>query len=189
MENPEFPGLVLRAATSVWLPVNHQKSFNFLQNLKRRSQWDMLSIGEPKQEITRIVTGEDGRNSVSLLASNGINTSQTALTLQECCTGSLGSIIVYSPFDMASMHAVMHGGEPDHVSVLPSGFVILPDGLDIVSNFSTEHKGGTILTVAFQILLANMATPRATMEDFQAVQPLITSTVQKIRSALTVEVA
>eukprot|EP00253_Pinus_taeda_P003354 PITA_03354 len=190
MENPEFPGLVLCAATSVWLPVNHQKSFNFLQDLKRRSQWDMLSIGEPKQEITRIVMGEDGRNSVSL-ASNGINTSQTALTLQECCTGSSGSIIVYAPFDMASMHAVMHGGEPDHVSVLPCGFVILPDGLDIGSKFSTEHKGGTILTVAFQILLTNMATPRAraTMEDLQAVQSLITSTVQKIRSALIVEVA
>eukprot|EP00253_Pinus_taeda_P010534 PITA_10534 len=159
MENPEFPGLVLCVATSVWLPVNHQKSFNFLQDLKRRSQ--------------------------------GINTSQTALTLQECCTGSSGSIIVYAPFEMASMHAVMHGGEPDHVSVLPCGFVILPDGLDIGSNFSTEHKGGTILTVAFQILLTNMATPRAraTMEDLQAVQSLITSTVQKIRSALIVEVA
>eukprot|EP00253_Pinus_taeda_P010162 PITA_10162 len=141
MANPEFPGrVVICAATSFWLPVTPQKSFDFLQDLKRQNQ--------------------------------GISTSQTAFILQECCTDAWGSIIVYAPFDMASLHAVMQGGEPDHV--MPSGFVILPDGLgtltEIGCSSSTIHKGGSILTVAFQILLANIETPRATMEDVQVVQ-------------------
>eukprot|EP00253_Pinus_taeda_P025732 PITA_25732 len=192
MANPEFPGrVVICAATSFWLPVTPQKSFDFLQDLKRRNQWDMLSTGEPKQEITIIVNGQDRRNSVSILGSNGISTSQTAFILQECCTYAWGSIIVYAPFDMASLHAVMQGGEPDHV--MPSGFVILPDGLgtltEIGCSSSTIHKGGSILTVAFQILLANMETPRATMEDVQVVQQLISKTVQKIKSALILEAA
>ncbi len=90
---------------------------------------------------------------------------------------------------MASLHAVMQGGEPDHV--MPSGFVILPDGLgtltEIGCSSSTIHKGGSILTVALQILLANMETPRAKMEDVQVAQQLISKTVQKIKSALILE--
>ena len=39
MANPEFPGrVVICAATSFWLPVTPQKSFDFLQDLKRRNQ-------------------------------------------------------------------------------------------------------------------------------------------------------
>ena len=45
------------------------------------------------------------------------------------------------------------------------------------------------MKVAFQILLANMETPRATMEDVQVVQQLISKTVQKIKSALILEAA
>eukprot|EP00253_Pinus_taeda_P029578 PITA_29578 len=193
MENPELPGrVVLCAATSVWLPVTPQKSFDFLRDLNRRSQWDMLSTGETKQEMTRIVRGQDRRNSISLLASNGINMDQTAFILQECCTDAWGSIIVYAPFDIASMHTVMQGGESDYVSVLPSGFVILPDGLggtltETESSSSSMQKRGSILTVAFQILLANMTTPRPAMEDVQAVQRLISYTVQKIRTALILD--
>lgn len=115
-----------------------------------------------------------------------------AFILQECCTNAWGSIIVYATFDHASMHTVMHGGIPDYVSVLPSGFVILPDDhaplsteIGISNSSSMQKRGrGSILTVAFQIV--SVAEPAST-RDWREVQLLISSAVQKIRSALILE--
>eukprot|EP00253_Pinus_taeda_P012229 PITA_12229 len=159
-KNVENPELRISAATSLWLPVTPQKSFDFLRDLNRRSQ--------------------------------GINMDPGAFILQECCTNAWGSIIVYATFDHASMHTVMHGGKPDYVSVLPSGFVILPDNhaplsteIGISSSSSMQKRGrGSILTVAFQIVW--VAEPAST-RDWREVQLLISSAVQKIRSALILE--
>lgn len=123
----------------------------------------------------------------------GIKTSQTTFILQECCADASVCIIVYAPVDMTSMDVLRHGGESDHLSVLPYGFVIFPDGLglgkqpQIGSTLSNINREGSILTVAFQILLANKETPRPAIEDVQVVQRLISHTLQKIRSALILE--
>lgn len=81
----------------------------------------------------------------------GINMDPGAFILQECCTNAWGSIIVYATFDHASMHIVMHGGKPDYVSVLPSGFVILPDDhaplsteIGISSSSSMQKREGDL---------------------------------------------
>ncbi|XP_051145632.1 homeobox-leucine zipper protein ANTHOCYANINLESS 2-like isoform X2 [Andrographis paniculata] len=67
----EPPGIVLSAATSVWLPASPQRLFDFLRNEHLRSEWDILSNGGPVHEIARITKGHDHRNSVSLLRANG----------------------------------------------------------------------------------------------------------------------
>lgn len=67
-EPGEPPGVVLSAATSVWVPVAPEKLFNFLRNEQLRAEWDILSNGGPMQEMTNIAKGQQGHgNSVSLL--------------------------------------------------------------------------------------------------------------------------
>ena len=66
----EAPGIVLSAATSVWLPASPQRLFDFLRNERMRCEWDILSNGGPMQEMAHIAKGQDQGNSVSLLRSN-----------------------------------------------------------------------------------------------------------------------
>lgn len=71
----EPPGVVLSAATSVWLPSAPQRVFDFLRNASLRSEWDILSNGGPMQEMAHIAKGQDQGNAVSLLrasVSNGV---------------------------------------------------------------------------------------------------------------------
>lgn len=60
-------GIVLSAATSVWLPASPNRVFDFLRNERLRSEWDILSNGGPMQEMAHIAKGQDHANCVSLL--------------------------------------------------------------------------------------------------------------------------
>jgi hypothetical protein len=66
-EPGEPPGVVLSAATSVWVPVAPGKLFNFLRDEQLRAEWDILSNGGPMQEMANIAKGQEHGNSVSLL--------------------------------------------------------------------------------------------------------------------------
>lgn len=68
VDDPGEPsGIVLSAATSVWLPVSPQRLFDFLRDEQLRSEWDILSHGGPMQEMANIAKGPDHGNCVSLL--------------------------------------------------------------------------------------------------------------------------
>ncbi|RWW67126.1 hypothetical protein BHE74_00025472 [Ensete ventricosum] len=163
----EPPGVVLSAATSVWLPVSPQRLFDFLRNERLRSQWDILSNGGPMQEMAHIAKGQDATgNAVTLLRAS------------ETCTDASGSLVVYAPVDVPAMHLVMSGGDSSYVALLPSGFAILPDGRKAV---------GSLLTVAFQILVNSQPTAKLTVESVETVNNLISCTVQKIKAALRCE--
>nr|CAB3476541.1 unnamed protein product [Digitaria exilis] len=66
-EPGEPPGVVLSAATSVWVPVAPEKLFNFLRDEQLRAEWDILSNGGPMHEMAIIAKGQEHGNSVSLL--------------------------------------------------------------------------------------------------------------------------
>lgn len=68
----EPPGIVLSAATSVWLPISPQRLFDFLRDERLRSEWDILSNGGPMQEMAHIAKGQDHGNCVSLLRASVI---------------------------------------------------------------------------------------------------------------------
>lgn len=114
------------------------------------------------------------------------------LILQESCTDSTGSYVIYAPVDIVAMNVVLNGGDPDYVALLPSGFAILPDGptgsagggggiLDVGS-------GGSLLTVAFQILLVDsVPTAKLSLGYVATVTNLIKCTVERIRAAVTCE--
>ncbi|KAM0945409.1 putative transcription factor & lipid binding HD-SAD family [Dioscorea sansibarensis] len=190
----EPPGVVLSAATSVWLPVSPQRVFDFLRDERLRSEWDILSNGGPMQEMAHIAKGQDHGNAVSLLRASAGNANQSSmLILQETCTDASGSLVVYAPVDIPAMHVVMNGGDSAYVALLPSGFAIVPDGQGNVSNAAAASgsprivDGGSLLTVAFQILVNSLPTAKLTVESVETVNNLISCTVQKIKAALQCE--
>uniref|UniRef100_A0A7N0VM22 HD-Zip IV C-terminal domain-containing protein n=1 Tax=Kalanchoe fedtschenkoi TaxID=63787 RepID=A0A7N0VM22_KALFE len=118
-----------------------------------------------------------------------MNPSQSSmLILQETCTDVAGSLVIYAPVDIPAMHVVMNGGDSAYVALLPSGFAILPDGSNphtrTPSPNSKPSVEGSLLTVAFQILVSSLPTARLTVESVETVSNLISCTVQKIKAAL-----
>ncbi|WVZ95199.1 hypothetical protein U9M48_040993 [Paspalum notatum var. saurae] len=172
------PGIILNAATSFWLPVPPARVFGFLRDDATRSEWDILSNGGDVQEMAHIANGHDHGNAVSLLRVNNANSNQSnMLILQECCTDATGSYVIYAPVDVVAMNVVLNGGDPDYVALLPSGFAILPDG-------PGAGSGGSLLTVAFQILVDSVPTAKLSLGSVATVNSLIACTVERIKAAV-----
>lgn len=186
------PGIVLSAATSFWLPaVPPKRVFDFLRDENSRSEWDILSNGGLVQEMAHIANGRDPGNCVSLLRVNSANSSQSnMLILQESSTDSTGSYVIYAPVDIVAMNVVLSGGDPDYVALLPSGFAILPDGPPNTNNGGGGAEvgtGGSLLTVAFQILVDSVPTAKLSLGSVATVNSLIKCTVERIKAALSCE--
>ncbi|KAL0548638.1 hypothetical protein IC582_013093 [Cucumis melo] len=194
----EPPGIVLSAATSVWMPVTQQRLFEFLQDECLRSEWDILSNSRPMLEMLRISKGQGPDNRVSLLCANPMNANEnTMFILQETWTDVSGSLVVFAPVDTSSVNLVMRGGDSAYVSLLPSGFAILPidqsnyactndQDASVKSSLNSGHGGACLLTVAFQILVNSLPTAKLTVESVETVNHLISCTIQKIKTALQV---
>ncbi|KAL1345722.1 hypothetical protein AAHE18_08G137900 [Arachis hypogaea] len=182
------PGIVLSAATSFWLPVPPKRVFEFLRDENSRSEWDILSNGGVVQEMAHIANGRDTGNCVSLLRVNSANSSQSnMLILQESCTDSTGSFVIYAPVDIVAMNVVLNGGDPDYVALLPSGFAILPDGTTPDGGSEAGGHGGSLLTVAFQILVDSVPTAKLSLGSVATVNNLIACTVERIKASLSGE--
>ncbi|WVZ82025.1 hypothetical protein U9M48_029341 [Paspalum notatum var. saurae] len=187
-------GVVLSAATSIWLPVPGDHVFAFVRDENARSQWDVLSHGNQVQEVSRIPNGSNPGNCISLL--RGLNANQNnMLILQESCTDASGSLVVYSPIDIPAANVVMSGEDPSAIPLLPSGFAILPDGRpgsdDPLGGCGASSSAaavaappGCVVTVAFQILVSNLPSSRLNAESVATVNSLIGTTVQQIKAAL-----
>ncbi|XP_057950555.1 homeobox-leucine zipper protein ANTHOCYANINLESS 2-like [Malania oleifera] len=194
----EPPGVVLSATSSVWIHVPQQQLFDFLRDERLRSKWDILSNGGPMREMVNIPKGRERSNCVSLLCASAMTPNQNnMLILQETWKDASGSLIVYAPVDVASMHAVMSGGDAAYVALLPSGFSIVPDGCPGYGGPNgcngTLAKGGSngcgdgsgsLLSIGFQILVNDLPTSKLTVESVQTVSNLISCTIQKIKDAL-----
>jgi homeobox-leucine zipper protein len=111
------------------------------------------------------------------LVQNANSNQSNMLILQECCTDATGSYVIYAPVDVVAMNVVLNGGDPDYVALLPSGFAILPDGPD--------GGGGSLLTVAFQILVDSVPTAKLSLGSVATVNSLIACTVERIKAAIT----
>ncbi|KAJ9562953.1 hypothetical protein OSB04_008113 [Centaurea solstitialis] len=181
------PGIVLSAATSFWIPVEPKRVFDFLRDENSRSEWDILSNGGLVQEMAHIANGRDQGNCVSLLRVNSANSSQSnMLILQESSSDSTGSYVIYAPVDIVAMNVVLSGGDPDYVALLPSGFAILPDGPagQNQGGISEVGTGGSLLTVAFQILVDSVPTAKLSLGSVATVNSLIKCTVERIKAAV-----
>lgn len=100
--------------------------------------------------------------------------------------------MIYAPVDIVAMNVVLNGGDPDYVALLPSGFAILPDGTTTPNGGGvgeTGHGGGSLLTVAFQILVDSVPTAKLSLGSVATVNNLIACTVERIKASLSGEVA
>ncbi|KAK0596126.1 hypothetical protein LWI29_013044 [Acer saccharum] len=192
-EPGEPTGIVLSAATSIWLPTTKQRLFGFLSNQRMRNHWDILLINGQTQGITHIFKGHDAGNCVSILHYDGGNPADDPIILlQETRNDASGSLVVYTPLDLHSVNMVMGCADSSMVVVLPSVFAIHPDdhtchrttsNYNEESNFN-ETAGGCILTVGFQILINNQPNNNISVESVETVSKLITCTIQKINVAI-----
>ncbi|GAA0167508.1 homeodomain transcription factor [Lithospermum erythrorhizon] len=111
------------------------------------------------------------------------------LILQESCTDSTGSYVIYAPVDVGAMNMVLDGGDPEYVTLLPSGFAILADGPNSHGEGSLipwmiGTSGGSLLTVAFQILVDSVPTAKLSPGSIATVNRLIKCSVERIKNAL-----
>ncbi|XP_050386466.1 homeobox-leucine zipper protein HDG7 [Argentina anserina] len=195
LEVGEPSGLVLSAATSVWMPLSRSRLFDFLRDWQLRGQWDILVSCRPLQSMVQIDKDSEGGNCVSLFNAKGpdASTNNNMLMFQETRTDASGSIVVYAPITSTSSDimrdVVYEGGETTYVELLPSGFAILPcftsDHVKGEGNGSDD--GGCLLTVGFQIVCdRGQPTSMITTHSVKTIIDLISSTIQKIRSALQI---
>ncbi|XP_042500960.1 homeobox-leucine zipper protein ROC8-like [Macadamia integrifolia] len=192
--DPGHPhGVVLGAATSLWLPIPPHTVFNFFKDEKTRSQWDVLSSGNSVQEIAHIANGSHPGNSISVF--RAYNASQNnPLILQESFTDPSGSLVVYAPVELPGINIAMSGEDTSYIPLLPSGFSISPDGRpdqvgggagpSTSSNIQGSRSGGSLITVAFQILVSSLPSSKLSLESVTTVNNLISTTVHQIKAAL-----
>lgn len=113
--------------------------------------------------------------------------------LQDSCINAYESTVVYAPVDISGMQSVITGCDSSDLKILPSGFSILPDGLEsrpLVITSRQEEKGtegGSLLTIAFQILTNTNSTAKVTMESVESVNTLISCTLRNIKTSLQCE--
>ncbi|TYJ48679.1 hypothetical protein E1A91_A01G080200v1 [Gossypium mustelinum] len=102
------------------------------------------------------------------------------LYLQESYTEETGSYIVYAPMDIMAMSKILNGGNLKFVSILPSGFSIMPDK----APGQGDGAVGSILTLAFQSVdrLSNKEyMPQSTLKIIDAI---LSTTVASIKDAM-----
>ncbi|KAK1362906.1 Homeobox-leucine zipper protein GLABRA 2 [Heracleum sosnowskyi] len=192
LNDPGEPlGVVLCAVLSVWLPVSHQNLFDFLRDETRRNEWEIIANEGPVQNIANLVKGQDHGNAVTIQAMK--QKEKSVWILQDSCTNAYESTVVYAPVDISSMQSAMTGCDPSDIAILPSGFSILPDGVEsrplLISSRSEDRstEGGSLLTIAFQILTSNSPTEKLSVESFESVNTLVSCTLQNIKTALKCE--
>lgn len=116
------------------------------------------------------------------------------LILQESCIDNSGALVVYCPVELPAINIAMSGEDPSYIPLLPSGFTISPDGRldqggDGASTSSNVHgsigrSSGSLITVAFQILVSSLPSSKLNLESVNTVNNLISTTVQQIKAAL-----
>jgi|UniRef100_A0A2N9FB88 homeobox-leucine zipper protein len=192
LNDPGEPlGVILCAVSSVWLPVSPHIIFDFLRDEARRSEWDIMSNGGPAQSIANLAKGQDRGNSVTIQTMKSKENSMWIL--QDGCTNGYESMVVYAPVDITGMQSVMTGCDSSNMALLPSGFSILPDGIEsrpLVITSRQEEKsteGGSLLTIAFQILTNTSPTAKLSVESVESVNTLISCTLRNIKTSLQCE--
>ncbi|GKB76111.1 homeobox-leucine zipper protein GLABRA 2 [Tanacetum coccineum] len=191
LNDPGEPlGVILCAVSSVWLPVSHTLLFDFLRDETRRNEWDIMSNGGPVHSIATLAKGQDRGNTVSI---HTMKSKENMWMVQDSCTSAYESMVVFAPVSVPNMQSVMAGCDSSTIAILPSGFSILPDGVEtrplvITSKAQNQSRdSGSLLTVGFQILTSDSPTSKLSVESVESVNALISSTLRNIKAGLQCE--
>lgn len=129
------------------------------------------------QEVAHITTCNDARNCVSLLQIND------TFVLQECCTDSTGSYIVYAPIDIVTIQTLLGGVDPQPFILLVSGFSIHSDmlGYGRTKAYPDNQSLGCLVTMGTQISTELLPKKKGSIS---LVCQLVRSTIERIQSAV-----
>ncbi|KAJ1430502.1 START domain [Sesbania bispinosa] len=156
-------GMIVSAATFFRLPLSPQNVLDFLKDISKRPQVHMLKFAY-------------------VLLMPFIPKENAILILQESYMDPLESMVIYAPMDIETLNYAIKGGDSSPLPLLPSGFTITRDGQP---NVVGGQSGGSLVTVGYQILACS-AMEDLNMENSVAfVNTLVTSTVKKIKVALS----
>ncbi|KAG6582592.1 Homeobox-leucine zipper protein ROC5, partial [Cucurbita argyrosperma subsp. sororia] len=160
-----FGGFVSEASRESALLFLHSSSL--LDTLMEANRWvEMFPNLIATATTTDVISGGMGGTRNGALQLQSLNPNQSSmLILQETCSDASGSLVVYAPVDIPAMQVVMNGGDSAYVALLPSGFAVVPAAEDC--------GGGSLLTVAFQILVNSLPTDKLTVESVETVNNLI----------------
>ncbi|KAK7381653.1 hypothetical protein VNO80_00199 [Phaseolus coccineus] len=192
LNDPGEPlGVILSAVSSVWLPVSPNVLFDFLRDEARRSEWDMMSSGGSVQLIANLAKGKDRGNAVNIQKIQ--SKENTVWVVQDSCTSAYESIVAYAAVEFAGLQSVLTGCDSSNLAILPSGFSILPDGIEgrpLLIRSRQEEKGtegGSLFTMVFQMLVDASPTAKLTMESVESANNLVSCTLRNIRTSLECE--
>ncbi|XP_039118132.1 homeobox-leucine zipper protein GLABRA 2, partial [Dioscorea cayenensis subsp. rotundata] len=182
-------GLILCSVSSTWLPISPTTLYNFLREDSRRDDWDVMLFGGPTKTIANIAKGQDHGNMVTIHARSEENNSNPWV-VQDSCKNSFEFMIVYSPVDVACMHAVMNGCDSNNIAILPCGFSIIPDNMGtrpLVITSKPEEKAieeGSLLTIAFQMVASSSPSMEMSMGSLETINNLVSCTLGNIKEAM-----
>ncbi|XP_028756131.1 homeobox-leucine zipper protein GLABRA 2 [Neltuma alba] len=203
-ERGEPLGVILCVVSCSWLPVSPNVLVHFLGDETRRTQWHVRSGGEHVQSIVNLAKGKDRCNAVNILAvKSKDDSSNSTWILQDSSTSTYESTVVYAPVDITRMQSVIAGCDSGDVAILPSGFCVVPDGLEairpLVITSSSKHHGaeeeeeeksseaGSLLTMAFQVLVSTSPAAKLTQESVESATSVMSCTLRNIRTSLQCE--
>ncbi|KAM3293937.1 hypothetical protein ACQJBY_037066 [Aegilops geniculata] len=192
-------GLVLCATTTVWLPETPpQRVFDYICDGEHRGEWDVLAEGARVQEEAFLATAQFPLGGVSILRPTGRGRGRSScnkkLILQQACGDAPCMVVAYAPIDAGELKDVMHGGSrASLISLLPSGFAILPDGVgdmqidpldanpSAVDPIDHQKNRGSLVSVLWQTrLIGGNLTP----QTIDNVGNNVSGSIMKIKDAV-----
>ncbi|KAK4721427.1 hypothetical protein R3W88_011660 [Solanum pinnatisectum] len=149
---------------------------------------DVLAGGNILTEVARIKTGCVPRNHITIIHPYAPE-EKNMLVLQESSIDELGAFLIYAPIDSSTVHSIFNGGDAKKVSILPSCFIICPDGHHNLDTYNSENaQNGSIFTMTFQILICHADNNSISLKQQKSamtfVHYLLSSTVLNIRATL-----
>lgn len=115
-----------------------------------------------------------------------IPSEKNVLILQENFTSHVGSYVIFAGIDIASMNVAIRGEDTVKMHILPSGFVVCPNDQKSNATNSEGFKGGSLLTLAYEILSCSSerTTNLTNVESAANARTLLTTTLENVKKAL-----
>ncbi|XP_074336810.1 homeobox-leucine zipper protein PROTODERMAL FACTOR 2-like [Apium graveolens] len=177
MDDPGLnTGSCLSVSTSFVLSDSPKMVFDFLRDHRSRKEWDIYANGNDYEPVFNISYNEGAGNLVSIFKVL-TRTQENMLVLQESWSDAVASHIVFSSTETRSIDVILGGGNSNCLPLLPSGFIILPDG----SSFGEEGTSKTLLTVSFQVLVNRSPVADITLENAARVVQFLRYTCENIK--------
>ncbi|CAI9095186.1 OLC1v1031070C1 [Oldenlandia corymbosa var. corymbosa] len=196
-------GMVVCVIASLRIPTYYENLFNFLKDDQTRAHWDVLSNGNPVEEIAHISTGSHPGNAI-FLKQPGSSTKENSnmLILQENNIDRLGASLIYSPLKFPTVMSIMCGVDNPELPTLPSGFVIANESYRRVDGGGISHGGAStscsssrpgggmssLLTVVLQIPTFDIVEESNMVDSIASIYELMNSTIEKIKIAVATDV-